>query len=343
MESETNSIIEKLKDYFSYEGRLNRWPYFLRVIGFYVLMFVFFILMIVTYNSIISVFFAIIFLVFFIPGLLFMLMQSIKRLHDLDKSGWYILIRLAGLIPLIGGIISLAFELYLFLAEGTDGPNRFGPDPLGRETKGSDAPVQSTDFSKKSDTPVQSTSFPKKSPSSNVLYDDDGKMISVCVSQGSWSLQTNGGSKYYSQDAGSLLVASEILKQLASIPPQTFYLVDTPDGTLGRDINGFYTEAPIKTTNLMIDNPYEKNESVQAQSLIGFGNMINNQNSIALLKTNGQYAKLILMMKCGQCGYESPIETIEGNMNRQCYCCGAINKTNRGTISVYTANGKIEI
>ena len=45
----------------------------------------------------------------------------IKRFHDRDKSGWWVLI---GLIPIIGAIW-LLIELG-FLA-GTPGPNRFGP------------------------------------------------------------------------------------------------------------------------------------------------------------------------------------------------------------------------
>ena len=48
---------------------------------------------------------------------------TIRRLHDLDKSGWWILI---GLIPLIGSIIMLIW----FVGRGTEGPNRFGEDPL---------------------------------------------------------------------------------------------------------------------------------------------------------------------------------------------------------------------
>ena len=177
---------------------------------------------------------------------------------------------------------------------------------------------------------------------STIQY-DNGKMISVDVNQISWSLQTNGGSNYYSHKADSLFVAGEILKKLSSIPSQTYYLVDTPDGTLGRDINGFFTEAPIKSTNLKIDNPCGKTGSVQAQSLMGFGNMMNNQNSVALQQMNGQYAKLILMMKCGQCGYESPVETVSGDMERQCYSCGTNNKTFRGIISVYTPMGAMEV
>ena len=45
-----------------------------------------------------------------------------RRLHDTDRSGgFYFLV----LIPLVGAIILLVF----FIQEGTQGENRFGPDP----------------------------------------------------------------------------------------------------------------------------------------------------------------------------------------------------------------------
>jgi uncharacterized membrane protein YhaH (DUF805 family) len=47
---------------------------------------------------------------------------TVRRLHDQDKSGWFILL---GLIPIVGGIIVLVF----MCLEGTRGANRFGPDP----------------------------------------------------------------------------------------------------------------------------------------------------------------------------------------------------------------------
>ena len=50
----------------------------------------------------------------------------VKRCHDRDKSGWWLLILL---IPYLG---SLVIFVSLGLMEGTRGPNRFGPDPLGR-------------------------------------------------------------------------------------------------------------------------------------------------------------------------------------------------------------------
>lgn len=48
---------------------------------------------------------------------------SVRRMHDLDKSGWWIFIVL---IPLIGFLI----YVYWFIQRGTEGPNRFGPDPF---------------------------------------------------------------------------------------------------------------------------------------------------------------------------------------------------------------------
>ncbi|MCH8899533.1 MAG: DUF805 domain-containing protein, partial [Acidobacteria bacterium] len=51
---------------------------------------------------------------------------SIKRWHDRDKSGWWVLI---GLVPVIGGIWALVETGFL---AGTSGPNQYGLDPLGR-------------------------------------------------------------------------------------------------------------------------------------------------------------------------------------------------------------------
>ncbi|MEI9903428.1 MAG: DUF805 domain-containing protein [Asticcacaulis sp.] len=46
------------------------------------------------------------------------------RLHDTDRSAWWLLI---ALIPLIGAIVLLVF----MCLKGTSGPNKFGADPLG--------------------------------------------------------------------------------------------------------------------------------------------------------------------------------------------------------------------
>jgi uncharacterized membrane protein YhaH (DUF805 family) len=61
----------------------------------------------------------------------FNLSLNAKRWHDRDKSAWWMLI---SLIPLIG-IWALIENGFL---RGTQGPNRFGPDPLA------EAPIRGT-------------------------------------------------------------------------------------------------------------------------------------------------------------------------------------------------------
>lgn len=47
---------------------------------------------------------------------------AVRRLHDTNRSGWWILI---GLVPLIGAIV-----LFIFMVlPGTPGENSFGADP----------------------------------------------------------------------------------------------------------------------------------------------------------------------------------------------------------------------
>jgi uncharacterized membrane protein YhaH (DUF805 family) len=58
-------------------------------------------------------------LALFLPGLA----VSIRRLHDLDRTGWWFLL----VFTIIGAIVLLVWDCM----RGTIGPNRFGPDPLG--------------------------------------------------------------------------------------------------------------------------------------------------------------------------------------------------------------------
>ncbi len=57
-----------------------------------------------------------------VPGLA----VAVRRLHDIGKSGWMILV---GLIPLIGFI----WLLVLYVTEGEKGDNQYGPDPKAGE------------------------------------------------------------------------------------------------------------------------------------------------------------------------------------------------------------------
>jgi uncharacterized membrane protein YhaH (DUF805 family) len=47
---------------------------------------------------------------------------SVRRLHDIDRTGWWVLI---SLVPVIGTLVLLVFAVL----DGTPGENRFGPNP----------------------------------------------------------------------------------------------------------------------------------------------------------------------------------------------------------------------
>jgi uncharacterized membrane protein YhaH (DUF805 family) len=55
-----------------------------------------------------------------IPGLA----VTVRRLHDIDKSGWWILI---GVIPIIGAIVLFVFACL----DSTPGSNQYGENPKG--------------------------------------------------------------------------------------------------------------------------------------------------------------------------------------------------------------------
>jgi uncharacterized membrane protein YhaH (DUF805 family) len=57
-------------------------------------------------------------LALFLPGLA----VAVRRLHDTDRTGWWVLI---GLVPLVGAIVLLVF----MVSDSKPGTNRFGASP----------------------------------------------------------------------------------------------------------------------------------------------------------------------------------------------------------------------
>jgi uncharacterized membrane protein YhaH (DUF805 family) len=110
--------------FFSVQGRVSRKQWWLRLILpilVITLVLAFVDMVIGTYDpnsggGILSGLFALISL---IPAIL----VDIKRWHDRDKSGWWMLIVL---VPIIG---SIWFLIELGFLAGTPGPNRFGSQP----------------------------------------------------------------------------------------------------------------------------------------------------------------------------------------------------------------------
>ena len=61
----------------------------------------------------------------FIPNLA----VTVRRLHDRNMSGWFVLLFVVlSAIPIVGMLVSIAWLVLMFLP-GTPGPNRYGPDP----------------------------------------------------------------------------------------------------------------------------------------------------------------------------------------------------------------------
>jgi len=62
--------------------------------------------------------------IFVLATIIPLLAVTVRRLHDTDRSGWWVLINL---VPIIGGIVLLVFTLL----DSQPGANRFGPNPKG--------------------------------------------------------------------------------------------------------------------------------------------------------------------------------------------------------------------
>jgi uncharacterized membrane protein YhaH (DUF805 family) len=107
---------------FVYRGRASRSAYWWFVLCEVIAIFVSELLVVIAaaaHSTAAFVLFSIIVGIAFIYLALVGLALTIRRLHDIDKTGWWVLI---GLVP-FGGIVLLIFSLL----EGTPGPNRYQP------------------------------------------------------------------------------------------------------------------------------------------------------------------------------------------------------------------------
>ncbi len=124
-----NWMLMPLRRYADFSGRSRRTEYWMFTLGYVIALVVLGILLgvagaigdpngisglSVTALSILGL----VVLALFIPSLA----VQVRRFHDQDKSGWFVLL---GFIPYIGGLIVIVF----MCLPGTVGDNRFGPDP----------------------------------------------------------------------------------------------------------------------------------------------------------------------------------------------------------------------
>lgn len=125
-------MILPLKRYADFQGRSRRKEYWMFTLGFAIVLLLGVILfaalgnakggstdgIVSTIGTTGAVILGIAYLAIIVPSIA----VQVRRFHDQDKSGWFVLL---AFIPYIGGLIMLIF----MCREGTKGPNRFGPDP----------------------------------------------------------------------------------------------------------------------------------------------------------------------------------------------------------------------
>jgi uncharacterized membrane protein YhaH (DUF805 family) len=117
-----NGYTKAMRRYFEVSGRSSRSEYWVFVLVYLILGIVAAVidaaLFSVSALESVGILGALVTLVHFIPSIT----VGIRRLHDTDRSGWWLLLLF---IPLIGVI----WLIVLFCFEGTQGTNSYGPLP----------------------------------------------------------------------------------------------------------------------------------------------------------------------------------------------------------------------
>jgi uncharacterized membrane protein YhaH (DUF805 family) len=165
-------MLMPLKRYAEFSGRSRRMEYWMWVLFQFLIGMAFWVVMMVVGGGmmmsggdprtmmaaggavvIIMALFGLLWLAFLIPGIA----VAVRRLHDTERTGWWVLAPLCGYVvmgigaaliaaspdsPGLGGIVALigwlmtiglAITLIVFMfLEGTKGPNKYGPDPKGQ-------------------------------------------------------------------------------------------------------------------------------------------------------------------------------------------------------------------
>lgn len=108
--------------FFTAAGRLRRRTYFLRVIGLYVLGIAIYGLPELLYGANTPEQAELLVLLGFMLVGYLVIVQVLRRLHDLNISAWWALL---ALVPLVSYVLGAGLQF----VQGSVGPNRFGPDP----------------------------------------------------------------------------------------------------------------------------------------------------------------------------------------------------------------------
>lgn len=116
-----NWYLDVLKKYATFSGRARRKEYWFFALFSFMISIIVSMIDIFIGAPVLQIIYG---LAVLIPGLA----VSIRRLHDTNRSGWWLLIIL---VPFVGAIALLAF----MSIKGEKGKNRYGDDPLLTEWK----------------------------------------------------------------------------------------------------------------------------------------------------------------------------------------------------------------
>lgn len=119
-----NWYISVLKQYAVFSGRARRTEYWMFVLCNLIVM-----LLLGMVDKLIGGDNELISSIYSLAVLLPSLAVAARRLHDTDRSGWWLLL---GLIPIIGTLVLI----YFMVCNGQQGPNRFGDDPKAAPSQG---------------------------------------------------------------------------------------------------------------------------------------------------------------------------------------------------------------
>ena len=111
--------------FFTSKGRLNRKSYICRSIFLSLVLGIIQLILELATAAIeaLELLFAVMILALCIFGFVAGIMMLARSLHDLDKSGWWMLLLF---VPLV----NILFYIYILFFKGTEGPNQYGEDPL---------------------------------------------------------------------------------------------------------------------------------------------------------------------------------------------------------------------
>jgi uncharacterized membrane protein YhaH (DUF805 family) len=109
---------------FSFEGRISRKPFWMFILVVFIGTIITTFIDTATTGQDSGIASLLFILIIFWPSLAI----QVKRWHDRDKSGWWVLINF---VPILGPIWALVENGFL---TGTEGSNRFGENPLQKAT-----------------------------------------------------------------------------------------------------------------------------------------------------------------------------------------------------------------